>query len=899
MAKISHKNLLKNKSVYARILRDMGGVDFTKITSGEHLTGRFAYSENMYVDYESGSGRVIESIPGYRRILSVNKRINGIHIQSVPGEGEYVIVHAGEFMFRFPVSDRDRAEEYVQSGTLTFRDSRSESASVGGTLYVADGEGITRITPSGRVARVSDMTSAAPYIPVTYEDGAECEQKNLLTPKFIERFNVGVWNTYSYGTPGLIFAVTDEDEGLCAVTGCENGEATELFIPAYANIGGKRYKVDKVGSSAFAGNSAITTVRFADGVTSVSTGAFSGCASLVGAYLSPSMERIGFRAFADCVSLTEVHLGDSLVSVGDESFFNTSLSQVYFGGTEEELDATGIYLPTAPTVSCDSPYSEGFLEFPVSTKAAEIDGLFMNGKEQTVVTRVTNAEGEITSLRIYLKAAATANGAVFEIRGTAPTDHPTVDSRGADFCATDYFKERGGADAIQKCTLILAYGGKLFLSGNPDLPGTVFYSAKDKNGADIPLYFGSLNYFTDGNAAVRGLCTLHDSLAVLTGSEIYTHSREYAEKTRDLRFPIDSIAGGITVYGKPVKLDTDTVFLGEEGLCRISNATAFGERRCECTSSSVNPRLLAERLGEADLCVWRGYLVICAEGRMYLADKRKTFTHSVGGKDYEWYFLSGLGNRIGATRVYRYSESTSQKELSLHPSPGEVAQGTVYSGYCEDGSQYYYSKEEGVSYAVHPTEQMSGGAYSPAVRAASVGELLFFGTDDGTLFVFNNDMRGVPPPEIKNAEDFDPDAYAAVMKDRIHPYYYSFDGHAPRYVLSTFPDDCDVPYLLKSTVRNSLIVGFKSLGGGAVTVEVTTDTGGKRTLVALPTSAVSFDGLDFSDMSYLADGYFTVSIPERERRWLTKEITLSSDGYASPFGVYEISYRFTPSGNLK
>ena len=895
---ISHKNLLKNKAVYARVYENMKGVDFTDIPEKDEITRRFSYAQNMYRDYESGSGEVIESIPGYRRLLTLGERINGIHLQRIPGGEDHLIVHAGEYLYRFPVKDRDKAEETVGEGTLSFDNVKTRSACVGGTVFIADGGAITRVTADGRVARVMDSSSAAPYIPTTYYNGEEYEERNLLTDKFIERFTVPSWQSLSYGTKGIIFSVTDEEKGYCSVTGFNGTPPPDLFIPAYATVGDKKYRVTAVGPRAFYSCTSITSVQIADGVLEICSNAFFGCAYLTKAYLAPSTERIGYRAFAGCTSLMEINIGNSIQYIGEDVFASSGVTGIYYGGTKDEFSKAESNLSEDILVYYGTAVTDGCLELPVRTHAATLEGVFMRGVEQTVYTPVTDESGSISSIILYLKTAALANGADIEIRGTAGSPYSSFDKRGYDFLSTDYARENGGKSAIVGCTQIAYYDGKLFMSGNPRLPGVVFYSTKSKSGKEEPLYFGSLDFFTDGREGIRGLCQLSDTLAVLSGDRIYCH-RNSGEKsaTGEKLYPITTVTSGMNILGEPITFEGETVFLGKEGLCAVSSANAVGERETECRSHRINPKLLSEELTEASLAVWRGYLVICVKGNMYLADSRITSRHSSGSRDYEWFYLTGIGKYRGAARVYRYSAEPKGSH-SVWMTPDEKAEGTVMSEMTEAGELSYYVTNNGIKYSVYPTEEMAGGDFYPATLIESVGELLFFGTEDGGLFVFNNDKRGVPPERISGAPDFNAEEYALRMKRRIHSDHYSFDGHAPVYMLSTFFDDCGIPYLRKSTKRSTLSIGCKSFDGGMLSVEAITDRSGCKALVNLPLGKQSFTEFNFSTAVMETDEYVTVAIPEKEKRWINKCIRIRSDEFCSPFGISSISYSFTPEGKI-
>ena len=74
------KNLLGNRDVYNRYYGDFRGVDF----SSDHTQvaeSRLAYAVNMFKDYQSGQGKALETIPGFRRrvVLPEQEKIYAIH----------------------------------------------------------------------------------------------------------------------------------------------------------------------------------------------------------------------------------------------------------------------------------------------------------------------------------------------------------------------------------------------------------------------------------------------------------------------------------------------------------------------------------------------------------------------------------------------------------------------------------------------------------------------------------------------------------------------------------------------------------------------------------------------------------------------------------------------------
>lgn len=81
------KNLLTSRDTYNRYYGDFRGVDF----ASDHTQvseGRLAFAVNMYRDYNSGGGKALETVPGFRRRVETraDEAINGIHEYRYRGE---------------------------------------------------------------------------------------------------------------------------------------------------------------------------------------------------------------------------------------------------------------------------------------------------------------------------------------------------------------------------------------------------------------------------------------------------------------------------------------------------------------------------------------------------------------------------------------------------------------------------------------------------------------------------------------------------------------------------------------------------------------------------------------------------------------------------------------------
>ena len=165
--------------------------------------------------------------------------------------------------------------------------------------------------------------------------------------------------------------------------------------------------------------------------------------------------------------------------------------------------------------------------------------------------------------------------------------------------------------------------------------------------------------------------------------------------------------------------------------------------------------------------------------------------------------------------------------------------------------------------------------------------------------VFNTDMRGVPPEQVSSSPDFDAEEYARTMGNRIHPYFYDFALHAPRYALITAADDCGIPHLRKSTVRRSLILKLATFLGGRVHCEVGCDGRGFKRVASVDSGRADISSLSFMSSTFDSGDSVSIAMPEGERGWVEKSIALHANDFRSPIGVYSISYRYKISGRIK
>ena len=897
------KNLIHSPSQYNRHYSNMRGVDFTG--DGSNIqSDRFAYLENLYrADDGEGAG-ITESIPGFRKLCSLDAPIYGIFSQ-ITAAGRYILVHAGKHLYRFSLDERDSLTEPLSPiGSLAAV--KSASFCHGSSVYFLDGKGLHCVDSEGKMLSITENKQKEVYIPTTFYNGEPLEQRNLLSIGYKEIYSLEDPLRLAYTSEGLYFEVESEVHLHCRLAGRGSCTDTEIYVPQKVTIGEATYTVASVGTHAFSGDATLQKLVLPSGVQWIDGSAFENCSSLKTAVLSPALEEIGESAFSGCAALTTLYLHTGIKSIGENAFHGCSaLSTIHIDCTSLDLDSSvSAAFPAGAALAQKSRFRERLLEFALHEPTAQITD-FRIGEESVLYTPIT-AGDTIKALRISLSDYTKVIGKEAVISADMFDNIGCKSSEGSDFLYENQ-GHFGGVSAILGCRVCEVFDGRVFLAGNPNFPNTVFYSSRDNSGQMNPTYFGSLNYFNDGIAGftVKSLLAAGDSLAVFKsgddgGGSIYYHTPESTNSSLLPKiYPVSYIHSGMAATAGSLSFYDDPVFICEEGLCALDKKNLALERSVICRSHTVNARLLTEDLASIRLAKWQNYLVLLAGEHAYLADAHQTYAHHTGGFAYEWYYLTGLGTYRDDAPVYRYSSEPKEGYRLYDGHYDEpVENETVYSLVSETETVYYVIRNNGM-YLVYLSEERKGGTFSPARCVMGMEEYLFFGTESGDLCLFNNDKRGIPPKQLAESSDFDPEEYKLRNGRRIHSDFYDFDHHAPRYALATKRDNCDIPHLTKSTVKGSLSLKCRGYTSSALLLEVGTDRSGYREGVSLPGSTFSFDSLDFAAMTLDNSPYFTLSFREKEKNWIEKQVAMYTTAFRGPFGLYSVSYRYTVQGRIK
>ena len=241
----------------------------------------------------------------------------------------------------------------------------------------------------------------------------------------------------------------------------------------------------------------------------------------------------------------------------------------------------------------------------------------------------------------------TANGKI--IFNEAP---PAPLTDGQDNVTVKFRKTVAGyRERINQCTLLQVFDNRVFFSGNPDYPNTVWHSS-----LNTPEYCSDLDYYNEGldMSPVRSMIAGNNALWVLKEPSQANTAIFYHNPTIDAEYgkiypsTHSSIATGC--IGAGINFNDDIAFFSDRGMEAI-NGDVTTEQVIAHRSSMVDRKLLSEA-GYRDMVLeeWEGYLLVFIGKKVYLADSRAMFTNE-NHNEYEWFYWE-LGKEIVCTKVH-------------------------------------------------------------------------------------------------------------------------------------------------------------------------------------------------------------------------------------------------------
>jgi hypothetical protein len=938
-------------STYTQHYSNFIGVDLSSDPRAV-ARNRLAYAVNMWRDYESEQGEAIETFPGFRRLVRDLGAVHGLFAYRAKSGEEYLIVHAGKRLYSFEseaiaVMDDVNLTEKAALDKVELEDGDSQGFIFNNNLYILDGKHFVVVSSVTDQSGATSVTASEidAYVPTTYFDGKPLEQRNMLVDEAYQINN----NLEAEETPMKAenFLKVSCDTTVAHYTGIkDNWETTDVviyekdnavFVENFNNLKSIKRIYITVKNFLYIKASTFQNLPNLEEVVIYVTETEQTSSTIFISRESPlDVMEENELAFFNCPKLKEVSIkyyakAENMAQMGHIALPAGIIAYDYYeaawGQDVDELASVYKYRIDISEMAEDIISITNYRTGEPLRYIYKYEYEDLSGARKRVVKKAYISDFNLAY--IGDNGGIEYDNKVKALLSLHPLHFSTIENV-KNFHEGNPDYEGTGIEAINGCTKSAVFDGRIFLTGNPALPNTVFYSNRNLTGANDPTYFGAYNYFNDGdgNTPNVDLLSTPSMLMVLKNNtvqdgsvyyhvgEFNTHEDEIIRNLVPRIYPSTSGAAGLGSSGRTVPGTTacnfldDPVFLSTRGLEGVGKQLVNAERNLTHRSSNVDRFLIKEDLSRASIAEWKGYLVICCDGRFYLADSRQMHQHPDGSYQYEWYYLEGLGCWDEYSGGYRYindwfeidDNGNTLEQCTLVDGRligeafatsdgvfvGDTGDITVYSAQKPDGSQFYFYAHGNLALETVDEERCGVGEFYPARKIVVVGERLFFGTADGDVCVINTDKRGVPDYVGQNLE-----------RDRITAKWYSFHGVAYPSECVTTLDDCSKKSLAKGTVPGTTVARFKMVGGSRCKISVSLNGRDFKKIDEAFAERFDLGDLKFDNFSFAENEDLVMVLRELTRNWTDKQYSFVSDGFREPFGLYEISYLYTVKGKIR
>ena len=864
MAYSKTKNLLKSRDVYNRYYGDFRGVDF----SSDHtqvIEQRLAYAVNMYKDYQSGQGKALETIAGFRRriVLPEEAEIFGIHHFQHKAEGgaiqTKILIHAGNKLYlwhNYPDTigvvmketvTLPEASETTSGGVHTFNIFLGENVAEIVGVYMPDGEDITlnasyKADTHTLTIQRSDL-AAEDVLYLSYYEGAIKTEDALFAGMNTRKSASFIFNNRLYIVDGVNYLLYDGSK--------VSSVLDNAYIPTtYKNI-------------------------------------------------IPSGENADAGAEYEHRNLLQPKF--------KHTFFGDGENKVFYMN-ENGLDAIAEVKVYGETLTEGEGYTVNLLEGKIELTEAPAKPADKNLPE-------THAGVEITAEKAYESEQITGCtlSAIFDERVflSGNPDYPnniyycgrnniTGRTDPSYFPATNYVADGVGMAAI---TGMLAVADTLMvLKGDTQQDGSVYFHTAYATGDDLhpkdypstrglagigclgacinflddPVFISRLGVEAVGQLSVRYERAI-EHRSSLIDAKLVNMELKNASLEEWNGYLIALVDGKIFMADSRQRYAHDTgvmqyewYYLEDIGIFKNQYLEYRYATRLYSEFEGVNVHYCTKCKKGAKQCTC-GNTEHHIEIPISLANT--VFYHDTG----ETKDLTGtIANAPGA-------DGTASAEI-FDELVNVIIDDTSYSigVYYAIHEVYDELTNEFVRYEAYLCEgkgNYTGGVFNEACIVKSLENNLFFGTVNGIVCSFNFDKRN--------------------EMGEIPPQFYSYDERTIHCGCATKMDCCGVPHLTKNTVKKSTVVKTKSLQASAAKIKVRTNKKPYNQIARINSSLFSFENMDFSDYSFITTEQSLFSVKEKEKQWVEKQYYIYSDEYLKPFALYYISFRYNIAGRYK
>ncbi len=317
-------------------------------------------------------------------------------------------------------------------------------------------------------------------------------------------------------------------------------------------------------------------------------------------------------------------------------------------------------------ISANPDGSDGSAYQAVNMLTPERKNTFVSDGASTVYhldVEEADAEGDV---RVWIDGEEVQEGFTLNSASgtvtfeTAPAAPPAAGTANVEILFSRTVADHAGR--VTGCRIARVFDGRVFLSGNPAYKGAVIHSALGD-----AAYFPDTAYYNDGegDTDVRALLIADGKLLVLKGeggaeTKLYAHTpsldyddgKVYPVEPLSVTAACKSCAApfmGCAVYLS--RLGAESVYLSGDTLS-VDHISALIDKKLTALSGYAS----------AGMCVWNNYLVIVADGMLFLADGLNPYTEN-GSAAYEWFWWKDIG--VYESEVFHAAQNVFSYEGGL------------------------------------------------------------------------------------------------------------------------------------------------------------------------------------------------------------------------------------------
>lgn len=833
------KNLLSQKSEYARYFDNLRGVDFSS-DQNDVADSRLAYLVNMYRDYKSGQGGAIETIPGFRAIRDFGGQINGIHI----GDGN-IFIHIDSWLYQVGKIDED--------GKVTIWDEEKRVTGLGGNvksvsfyyqskLYILCNGSYFYVgyDASGNNPYLVDVAGHPnrSYIPTTWKgiapealrdtqdkdagEGKEFEQRNLLNPLYKVTFIApGDQDFFELKEPiDCEFDFKNNRNNFATFSSEFDVYQYGVRLPLAYNDGPGVPRIPEGYPNA------ITYVRN-DGELGV------GKVQLVKSPPRP-----------------------------EKNTWNPDTSE--FDYTAEEIEAG---TPDAEKYNWPfafSSYHDG-IEITVTKNIKNLSGITNLWNDQAKI--ITNCRMAILfDNHVFLSGNPDYPRHIFY--NTFKND----DSGVPDALFFGQLNHQMEGTSNSPVVAMMSVGDALMVikQDSDEEDSLILHTSQTGSNLQPTIYPAQRGHKGIG---CYGPCfNFRDDPIFLSkyGVDALGHvSTKYRRAIKHRSSLIDA---------KLLNCDLKNASMAEWGgyLLILTEGKIFmADSRQMYATDGNNTEYEWYYLEDIGVYTDQFDEYVFAEFETGLT--KEEMVHDTGGVEFEEAHVVrdefGVERHLIGTLAYESEDE-------------------IRSIVGADNKIFYYKEIEDrdfsgeptgrglIKYYVAPSGGKTGGTFDAAVMLKTIGEDLFFVTKNGVLCKFNFDMRDPETGLIPNE-------------------YYDFNGRTIFSGCATKMDNCGIPHLTKSTVKKSVVIKTRTFTHSGMKVKVRTNRNVFNQVDRIINGQATYDDPSFNEYTFNMTDKSIFSVNEREKKWVEKQIFIYSDEFRRPFALHYLAYRYNIAGRYK